>query len=191
MISAILLAAGQSKRIKKENKLLKKYKGKILINHILQTLIKSKVQKIIIVLGYEHKKIKNNILKNKKINFVINKNYIKGISSSIKSGTEKVTKKNKGFIIVQSDMPFIKYSIINKIYNSILIKKQLVHVLKYKKIIGNPIGFDISVLNKFKKIKGDFGAKYMVKRLKNNTSYIEVKSKKIFKDLDRISDFRR
>ena len=66
MISAILLAAGQSKRIKKENKLLKKYKGKILINHILQSLIKSKVQKIIIVLGNEHNKIKKIALKSKK-----------------------------------------------------------------------------------------------------------------------------
>ena len=92
MISAILLAAGQSKRIKKENKLLKKYKGKILINHILQSLIKSKVQKIIIVLGNEHNKIKKIALKSKKICFVINKNYRKGISSSIKFGIKKIKK---------------------------------------------------------------------------------------------------
>jgi len=52
MISAILLAAGQSKRMERENKLIKKYKGKPLINHILKSLIKSKVNKIIIVLGY-------------------------------------------------------------------------------------------------------------------------------------------
>ena len=61
----------------------------------------------------------------------------------------------------------------------------------YKKKLGTPIGFDISTLNKFKKIKGDFGAKYMVKRLKNKTNFIEVRSKKIFRDFDKISDFRR
>ena len=40
MISAILLAAGKSKRLKGENKLIKNFKGKPLINHILSSLIK-------------------------------------------------------------------------------------------------------------------------------------------------------
>ena len=56
MIKAILLAAGQSKRLNGENKLIKKFKNKPLINHSLTTLIKSKVKKIIIVLGYQKKK---------------------------------------------------------------------------------------------------------------------------------------
>ena len=82
-------------------------------------------------------------------------------------------------------MPFINVSHINKIYSSLLKKNYLVHALKYKKRIGNPIGFNILVLNKLKKIKGDTGAKYIVKQLKKNTNFIKVTSKKIFKDLDR------
>jgi len=58
MISAILLAAGQSKRMHSKNKLLKKYKKNYLINHILKSLIKSRVNRIIIVLGHENRKIK-------------------------------------------------------------------------------------------------------------------------------------
>ena len=87
-------------------------------------------------------------------------------------------------------MPFIKSSHINKIFNSIKKNKKLVHVLKYKKQIGNPIGFNISVVKKFTKIKGDVGAKYMVKRLKKETNYIPVNSDKLFKDFDRLTDFR-
>ena len=189
MIKAILLAAGQSKRLNGENKLIKKFKNKPLINHSLTTLIKSKVKTIIIVLGYQKKEIKKIIKKNKKNVYVTNNKFRLGMSSSIKIGLKKISKKDKGFIIVQSDMPFIKTSIINKIYNSILYKKKIVHVLKYKKKIGNPIGFNISILSKFKKIKGDIGARYMVKRLKQSTNYIEVRSSKIFKDIDKKSDF--
>ena len=54
------------------------------------------------------------------------------MSTSIKCGLKKISKKNKGFIIVQSDMPFIKTIHINKICSSILKKKHLVHVLKFK-----------------------------------------------------------
>ena len=57
MISAILLAAGQSKRMNGENKLIKRFKNKSLINHSLSSLIKSKVNKIIIVLGYQNSEI--------------------------------------------------------------------------------------------------------------------------------------
>ncbi len=191
MIKAILLAAGQSKRLNGQNKLMKKFKNKPLINHSLIALIKSNVKKIIIVLGYQNKELKKIINNNKKNIFVINNKFRLGISSSIKVGLKKISKKDKGFIIVQSDMPFIKSSIINKIHNSILKKNKIVHVLKYKKKIGNPIGFNIKALNKFKKIKGDIGAKYIVKRLKSNTNYIQVRSKKIFKDIDKISDFSR
>ena len=112
------------------------------------------------------------------------------MASSIKAGLRKLNKKDKGFIIVQSDMPFIKSSDINKIYSSIKSKKYLVHVLKYRNGAGNPIGFDISIMKKFKKIKGDVGAKFMVKRLKKETKFIKINNLKSFKDFDKVSDFR-
>ena len=190
MIKAILLAAGQSKRLKSENKLIKLYKKKPLINHSLNALHKSKVNKVIIVLGHQHKEVKKIIKKNKKNIFIYNKNFKKGMSSSIKVGLKKVFRNDKGFIIVQSDMPFIKTSDINKIYNSIKLKDYLVHVLKFKNKMGNPIGFDFSLKKKFKNIKGKFGAKFMVKRLKKRTKFIKTSSIKSFKDFDKASDFR-
>ncbi len=189
MIKAILLAAGQSKRLKNENKLIKKFKNKALINHPLQALIKSKVDKIVIVLGYQDKEVRKIIKKNKKNIFILNKKFRLGMSYSINVGLKKVSRKDKGFVIVQSDMPFINTSDINKICNSISKKRHLVHALKFKNKIGNPIGFDSSVLTKFKRMKGDVGAKFMVKRLKNNTNFIKVLSKKVFKDLDLRKDF--
>ena len=190
MIKAILLAAGQSKRLREENKLLKIYKNKPLINFSLNSLNKSKVNKIIIVLGYQNKKVKKVIKKNKKLIFVINKNYKKGMASSIKTGLKKVSKQDKGFIIVQSDTPYIKTTDINRICDSVKKRKDLIHALKFKNKVGNPIGFDISVLNKFKKIKGDIGAKFMIKRLKNSTNFIKITNMKAFKDFDKSSDFR-
>ena len=190
MIKAILLAAGQSKRMKSENKLIKLYKNKPLINYSLNVLTKSKVNKIVIVLGHQHKELKKIIKKNKKIIFTYNKNYKQGMASSIKTGLKKISKNDKGFIVAQSDMPFVKQSDINKICRSINSKKFLVHALKYKNRVGNPIGFDSSLIKKFKNIKGQFGAKFMVKRLKNRTNFIKTKSIKSFKDFDKASDFR-
>ena len=190
MIKAILLAAGQSKRLKSENKLIKYYKKKSLINYSLKALHKSKINKVVVVLGHQKDELKKIIQKNKKNIFIYNKEYKEGMASSIKAGLKKVTKKDKGFIIVQSDMPFIKSSDINKICNSIKSKKYLVYALRYKNRVGNPIGFDVSIMKKFARIKGDIGAKFMVKRLKNETKFIQISNVKSFKDFDKVSDFR-
>ena len=190
MIKAILLAAGQSKRLKTENKLIKFYKKKPLINHSLKALHKSKVNKVIIVTGKQQKEIKKIIKKNKKNILIFNKNFKKGMASSIKVGLKKVSKNDKGFIIFQSDMPYIKTADINKICYLVKKRKDLVYILKFKNRVGNPIGFDISALSKFRKMKGKYGAKFMVKKLKKSTNFIKVDSQKIFKDFDMKIDFR-
>ena len=189
MITAILLAAGQSKRLVNQNKLIKNYKRKPLINHAVQSIIKSKIEKLIIVLGFEYLKVKKKVNKNKKIQFVINHNYKKGISSSIKCGLKKISNKNDGFIIVQADMPKISKNIFNKLHTEIKTNKKEIFVPIKNNKIGNPIGFKISMINKLKKISGNKGAKFIIKRNRPKIKYIRTKSLGIFKDIDLIKDF--
>ena len=189
MITAILLAAGQSKRLFNQNKLIKNYKGKPLINHAVQSIIKSKIEKLIIVLGFEYLKVKKKINKNKKIKFVINHNYTRGIASSIKCGLKKISNKSYGFIIVQADMPEISKNILNKLYKEIKTNKKEIFVPRKNNKIGNPIGFKLSMINQLKKISGNRGAKFIIKRNKSKIKYIRAKSLGIFRDIDLNKDF--
>ena len=102
MIKAILLAAGKSKRLRSENKLIKKFKNKSLINHSLFALHKSKVDKIVIVLGHQHKEVKKVIKSNKKNIFVLNKKFRLGANGwvdkpdiNIDLGLDQMTLKNQ------------------------------------------------------------------------------------------------
>ena len=189
MITAILLAAGQSKRLRGENKLTKLFKGKPLINHILFSLIKSKVNKIIIVLGFEHLKIKTKLLKSKKINFVINKNYKKGMSSSIKTGLKKLSKNSQGFLIVLGDMPNITQTTINKICLSITGSDKEIILPKFKNKTGNPIGFKQSMIKNIYKIKGDRGAKNIIKKNNKKIKFLNINSKSILVNLNTKRNF--
>ena len=189
MITAILLAAGQSKRLRGENKLTKLFKGKPLINHILFSLIKSKVNKIIIVLGFEHLKIKTKLLKSKKINFAINKNYKKGMSSSIKTGLKKLPKNSKGFLIVLGDMPNITKTTINKICLSITRSDKEIILPKFNNRTGNPIGFKQSMIKNIYKIKGDRGAKNLINKNNKKIKFLNINSKSILTNLNTKRDF--
>ena len=189
MITAILLAAGQSKRLKDENKLTKLFKGKPLINHILFSLIKSKVNKIIVVLGFEHLKIKTKLLKSKKIKFAINKNYKKGMSSSIKTGLKKLPKNSQGFLIVLGDMPNITKTTINKICSLITKSDKEIILPKFKNRTGNPIGFKQSMIKNIYKIKGDRGAKNIIKKNNKKIKFLNINSKSILVNLNTKRNF--
>jgi molybdenum cofactor cytidylyltransferase len=189
MISAILLAAGQSQRMGGNNKLIKKYNKKYLINHIVDTLIKSKVKKIIVVLGFQNSKVKKIIVKNKKISFVYNKNYKSGMASSIKTGLKRISKKNIGFLIIHADMPKISKKIINRFCDAIKSEDREIFAPIYERKIGNPVGFKYSMLKSLKKITGDRGAKKIIKRNKKKLYLIKVNSKSIFNDLNTPRDF--
>jgi len=152
-------------------------------------LIKSKVNKIIIVLGYESKKIKKTVLKSKKIIFAINPQYKKGISTSIKCGLKKIPKKSLGFLIVHSDMPLISKKIINTLCAALKNKNKEIIVPIYKKKPGNPLAFKYSLVKSFRKIKGDRGAKKLIKLNRFKVQKININSKSILIDFDRLKDF--
>ena len=97
MISSILLAAGQSKRMLGENKLIKDVKGIPLIKYALNNILKSNVNEIIIILGYQNETIEKLIDKTSRVKFVFNSNYKEGISSSIKKGIKNLSEKNEAF----------------------------------------------------------------------------------------------
>ena len=189
MISAILLAAGQSQRMKGQNKLLKHYKGKYLINHILNTLVKSKVNNIFLVLGFQNLKVRNIIIKSKKIQCIYNKKYKSGLSSSIQTGLKKITKKNIGFLIVHADMPLVSKRIINTLCTAVKNKNKEIFVPVYKKKLGNPLAFKYSMIKSLKKIKGDRGAKKLIRSNKSKVQLVKMKSKFILIDFDQLKDF--
>jgi len=189
MISAILLAAGQSKRMQGQNKLLKKYKKKYLINHILNTLVKSKVNNIFLVLGFQNLKVRKIIIKSKKIKCIYNKKYKSGLSSSIQTGLKKISKKNIGFLIAHGDMPLVSKTILNTLCSALKSKNKEIFVPVYKKKIGNPLAFKYSMIKSFRKIKGDRGAKKLIRLNKSKVQMIKVNSKSILIDFDQLKDF--
>ena len=189
MISAILLAAGTSSRYGKDNKLLIKYKKKPLLSYSLKALLKSKVKDIVIVLGKDKQKILEKIPQNKKIKVVFNKNYKKGMASSILTGLRKINKNSNGFMVCLSDMPKIKFYTYNKIINHFNKNRKIPSVPYYKNRNGNPVCFPISFRYKIKNIKGDKGAKKIL--LMNSFNKVNIKSNSILIDFDRKSDFKK
>ena len=187
MISAILLAAGQSKRMRGENKLIKKIDGIPLIKHSVENILSSSINELIIVLGYQKEIIEKLINKNKKIKFVFNKDFESGMASSIKVGLNYMSKNAEAFFICLGDMPMVKSDIYNQLIKSRNQKDILVPT--YNNQQGNPVLFSKSMKEKITSIKGDVGAKKILELNKNKTLNLEINNKSIIKGFNTEEDF--
>ena len=187
MFSAILLAAGESKRMNGENKLTKLINGKPLINHSVNNILESSIDELIIIIGHQGEVIKNTVFDNNKIKFFFNKDYKSGMSSSIKVGLNNLSKEAKFFFICLGDMPLVD----KKIYNQLIkqTKKDKIIVPTYNKKMGNPVLFPISMKNKIMDIEGDNGAKKLLDKYKDKILNLEVNDQGIIKNFNTSENF--
>ena len=166
-IKKIVLAAGESKRFGDKNKLSEIIKGKPLINHILDTLFKIfDPSELIIIVGHEKNIIKNLIFnKNKDVKILENKNYRKGIGTSIALGMNNLNADIDGVMIIPADMPYINSKdLINleKKFMELNCVKVVMPEHNYR--IGNPVILPRNYFKILKSLKDDFGARSLIKK---------------------------
>ncbi len=187
MISAILLAAGQSKRMNGENKLSKKIQGIPLIKLSVKNILASSIDELIIILGYQKEIIEKLIDKNEKIKFVFNKDFESGMASSIKTGLKHLSNKTEAFFICLGDMPIINHNIYNQLIKSKNNKEIIVP--NYKGQQGNPVLFDKSMKETVMNITGDVGAKKILELNKDKILNLEINNQSIVKGFNAQGDF--
>ena len=187
MISAILLAAGQSKRMNGDNKLVKKIRDIPLIKHSVNNILASSIDELIIVLGYQKEIIEKLLDKNEKIKVVFNRDFESGIASSIKTGLGHLSKKTEFFFICLADMPLVNHNIYNQMIGSKNNKEIIVPT--YKGQQGNPVLFSNSMKDKIMNIQGDIGAKKILELNKDKIFNLEINDQSITKDFNTKSNF--
>ena len=140
-ISAVILAAGESRRMGTQNKLLLPIGGEALLVKLVASVCASDVGQVLVVIGHEAEKIRRE-LNEFPLNFVYNPNFSEGMTTSIKYGVKVVSHECDGLLICLGDMPFINTSEINKLihaYAKNRIKGEgLIVVPVFKRQRGNP-----------------------------------------------------
>jgi len=187
VISAILLAAGQSKRMDGENKLTKKIQDVPLIKYSVKNILASSINELIVVLGHQKEIIEKLIDKNEKIKCVFNKNFENGMASSIKTGLDHLSEKTEAFFICLGDMPMVSHDIYNQLIKSKDNKEIIVPT--YKGQQGNPVLFDKSMKEKVMDTSGDVGAKKILELNKDKILNLEINDQSITKGFNTQGDF--
>lgn len=187
MISAILLAAGQSKRMNGENKLIKEIQGIPLIKLSVKNILASSIDELIIVLGHQKEIVEKLIDKNVRIKFVFNKDFESGMASSIKTGLNNLSEKTEAFFICLGDMPMVNQDVYNQLIRSRNNKEIIVPTHKGQQ--GNPILFSKSMKSIIISIEGDIGAKKILEQNKDKILKVKIDDINITKDFNTKDNF--
>jgi molybdenum cofactor cytidylyltransferase len=190
-IACFILAAGMSKRMGSENKLLKKYKNKIIINQTLKNHSESKLEKLNIIIGHDKESLKDT-LKNFQIGVIENDTYMSGMLSSIKRINDYIDNEVTGIMISLADMPLVSSKDINSILDTFLLHdEKKICIPEFNGRLGNPIIIPLEIYKKIiqnENLLKDKGLKSTI--LDGKFDIVRARSSSgVLKDFDTQKDF--
>ena len=194
MISAILLAAGSSKRMGEENKLLLKIGETRLIHKSLKKLLLSEIDEIVMVTGFEDTLIKDSISEEFSIKVVHNKFYESGMTSSIQCGVKAISEDATAFMVCLADMPLIDHVDLNRIIKSWHDLEDKTHKIVrpiFENTFGNPVLFSSTYRQSILDHTESDGCKEIIQLNKERVIPCEMSNDHIFRDIDTPEDYQQ
>jgi len=188
MISAILLGAGESKRMK-VNKLFLPWGRETVFEHCFNTLLRSKAGEIIVVLNKQNEEMKELFEKRsasatKKVKVTFNRYYKRGMSTSIHKGLLVMDPRSEGILISLGDQPFLKTRTINVLLRAFQQRKEGIVVPSFKGMKGHPVIFHRMFRKELLKLRGDTGGKPILLKYSKQIRTLPVRSEGVIKDID-------
>jgi molybdenum cofactor cytidylyltransferase len=190
MISLVVLAAGESTRMKK-NKLLLKINEETLIERVLKAAKGSSVGEIVVVVGYEAEKIKEELAK-VCCRFAVNESFMKGQSQSVKVGLSAISADAEAVMILPADVALVDAQSINRVMDEYRRSKNRIVIASHQHQSGHPILIDRQLFPELRQIGEDTqGLKAVINRHKAEVNYVEVGTENVLIDIDTEQEFNR
>ena len=183
-IAALILAAGQSRRMGAENKLLLEIDGKPMVRHVAERVLASAARPVTIVLGHQPDAVKA-ALDGLDVGFVENPDFADGLSSSLKTGLASVPETADGAIVCLGDMPGISSELVDRLiagFNPVEGRAILAPTRGGRR--GNPVLWARRFFGELMSLSGDTGAKHLIGTYGEFLTEIEASDDGVLIDLD-------
>lgn len=187
MISAILLAAGKSRRMGKP-KLLMPFGQSTIVEQAIDNLLSSVVNEVIVVVGYGAKESIKTLV-TKPVKLVTNPDYEQGMSTSIITGLNLVDSQAQAVMLALGDQPLINSQTINRLVKEFYNHDKGIAIPTYQGSRGHPIIFAIKYKEKLLELKGDMGGRQIIKDHPDDILEVAVNCAGIYIDIDTVDNY--
>ncbi len=182
MISAILLAAGESKRMGQLKQLMP-FGPSTIVERAIDNLLNSAVTEIIVVLGHRAEEVIKTIAA-RPVKIAINPDYQQGMSTSIIAGLNLIDSRAKAVMLALADQPFVDSQTINSLMEAFVAHNRGIAIPVYRGRRGHPVIFAIRYKGELLKLKGDIGGREIIDRHPDDVLEVAVNCEGICIDID-------
>jgi len=187
MISGILLAAGESRRMGSLKPLLP-YGRSTIIEEIAQTLLESELDEVRVVLGHRQDEIAR-ALTGKALHLVVNYHYQEGMLSSIQCGISSLSNDIEAVLLALVDQPFIFQAMINLLIERYKRGGKGIVIPIYKGKRGHPIIISMKYREEILNLDKEHGLRELMYAHPDDILEVESESELILQDLDYHEDY--
>ena len=188
MINAIILAAGESKRLGKLKPLLR-FNDKTFLGQIISVLKLSDVDMITVVLGAEAETVKKSVdLSGTKV--LVNEAYERGQLSSLIIAIENASEETEAVLLCLVDNPFITKEVVNKIISKFRETNNPIIVPVFNKKRGHPTLFSRSLFNELLNAPEEQGARHALYSNEEKILELETSESGILIGIDTPDDYK-
>jgi molybdenum cofactor cytidylyltransferase len=183
-IGALLLAAGQSRRMGGPNKLLAAIDGTPMVAHVARRLLASRARPIIAVLGNQADTV-DIALGKLPVKRVRNPEFAAGLSTSLKRGIAALPSDLDGVIVCLGDMPLISGRHLERLiaaFNPLEGRAIIVPTRRGKR--GNPVLWSKQFFPEMTGLAGDVGAKHLIGEHAELVAEVEMDDDAVLVDID-------
>ncbi len=183
-IAALVLAAGQSRRMGVTNKLLAEIDGKSMLARVVEAAQASQVAQVIAVTGHEADSVVA-ALAPYDVGSVHNPAFADGLSTSLQAGLGALSDDMDGVIILLGDMPRIAPGHIDRLIAAFNpVEGRAICVPTYQGKRGNPVLFAARFFAEMGGVAGDSGAKHLIGQHEDELVEVPMDDDSIFLDVD-------
>lgn len=192
MISGILLAAGESKRMQPDFKPLLKWGKRTVVGECVHQMRNSQLADIFVVLGHREADVRAR-LAGTGVQFAVNKDYANGMLSSIKTGLAMLGPNTDAVLIALVDQPMVKSYVINKLIDAYGDGSKGIIIPTYQGKHGHPIIVSYGYFDEIMQLDeaNPEGLRAFINAHKNDWLEVPVETSAVIEDIDVPEQYQR
>ncbi len=155
-----------------------------MIRLVVESALKSKADEVVVVLGWQADKIRK-VLADLPCRLVLNVNYEKGQSSSVKAGLREVGNSAQAILVLPGDVAKIDSRSINLVIEEHYRSSSPIIISAHNGRLGHPILLSRGLFTEIEQIDEEtHGLKAVVKRHGSEIRLVECGSESVLRDVD-------
>jgi molybdenum cofactor cytidylyltransferase len=184
-VRGVILAAGLGRRMGTVKQLLP-FRGKPLLQHVIDAARASRLENLLLVLGHAHEQVLSQ-LDTRGLEVIVNRDFAAGQSSSVRAGLEHRADAD-GIMYLLGDQPLLSTGVIDALIDCFLREQPWAAVPVHHGQPGNPVIIGRQLMEGLSTLSGDMGARRLLQQ-SQFVRRVKIDDPAILRDVDTMDDY--